>query len=290
MNKCEQNSLRVISYYKSETNPMKKIYNRFYMIFIIMTICILITGCSASKYTEEIDNGNSSNLTVNIENEEALENEKPSESEETSEGEASSENKESSENVGDMSEESAQVEAVLQLKPCATYQDILDNAYEVIIADNMTDIVPADKLFIYDGICEAKMGRDTSEALAGIGYTLYDVDGNGIEELIIADTGPEGWNNRILLMYTLHDDKPVLLLEGWARNRYYLLNDGTIYNEGSSGAAYTSFGIYRMAEDGRSLEIIEFENEDIPGNMMEDYMAQVKELELTFFEKLEENQ
>lgn len=79
-------------------------------------------------------------------------------------------------------------------------------------------------------------------------------------------------------MYTLHDDKPVLLIEGWARNRYYLLNDGTIYNEGSSGAAYTSFGIYRISEDGSRME-------DVPGNMMEDYMAQVKDLELTFFDK-----
>ena len=172
----------------------------------------------------------------------------------------------------------------VHLKPCTTYQDILDNAYEVIITDNGTDIVLSDELFSYDGIREAKMGRDTEEALAGIGYTYYDVDDNGIEELIIADTGPEGWNNRILLMYTLYDDKPVLLIDGWARNRYYLLNDGTIYNEGSSGAAYTSFGVYRIAEDGSQI----IELEDVPANMMEDYMAQVKELELTFFEELKE--
>ena len=99
-------------------------------------------------------------------------------------------------------------------------------------------------MFSYEGIRdiqEAKIGRDTSEALAGIGYTFYDVDGNGIEELIIADMlnddgGP--WDNRILLMYTLHDDKPVLLIDGWARSRYYLLNDNTIYYEGSGGIYY----------------------------------------------------
>ena len=275
---------------------MKRIEHKLYMAFLGILICISLTGCSAGEYVEEIDDGNSSNHTVNTENEE------------------------SSENVENISEEAA----VLQLKPCAAYQDILDNAYEVIITDSMTDIVPADELFSYVGIWEAKSGRDTSEVLAGIGYTFYDVDGNGIEELIIADMSNDDggrWDNRILLMYTLHDDKPVLLIDGWARNRYYLLNDGTIYHEGSGGAAYTSFGIYHIAEDGSRLEVIdyyysgsygdsvygwfhnttgeqtedkseaiEFENEDIPWNMMEDYLVQVKELELTFFEKFKENQ
>lgn len=220
-------------------------------------------------------------------------------------------------------------DAVLRLKPCAAYQDILDNAYEVIITDSMTDIIPADELFRYGGIREAKIGRDTSEALAGIGYTFYDVDGNGIEELIIADMlNDDGgrWDNRILLMYTLYDDKPVLLIDGWARNRYYLLNDGTIYHEGSGGAAYTTFATYRMAENGISLDVIdyyfsdyrddsskeysliegswgwfhnttgeqkkdesewtEFENEDVPWEMMEGYLAQVKQLDMTFFETM----
>ena len=205
------------------------------------------------------------------------------------------------------------------LKSCNTYQDILDNAYEVIVADNGADIIPGDDTFSAVGIREAKMGRDTDEALAGIGYCFYDVDGNGIEELIIADTGPEGWNNRILLMYSLADGKPVLVIDGWARNRYYLLNDGTFYNEGSSSASCTTFATYRMDEKGIGLkvidyyhsdsygdsewgwfhnttgvhtvderELIEFEDEDVPWKMMEDYMAQVKQLDLTFFEEMKQ--
>lgn len=209
-------------------------------------------------------------------------------------------------------------EATVYLKSCATYQDILDNAYEVIVADRGADIAVADELFSYTGICEAGIGRDTNEALSAIGYTLYDVDGNGIEELIIADTGEGVWDNRIMLMYTLHDGKPVLLIDGWARNSYYLLKDNTIFNEGSGGAAYTVFATYRMAEDGINLdlidyyysgyygdsewgwfhnttgemtedesEIIEFEDENTFINMMDGYYAQVKELELTFFDSMQ---
>lgn len=208
---------------------------------------------------------------------------------------------------------------IIYLEPCNTYQDILDNAYAVIVADRVDDIIPSDEVFSFVGIREALLGRDTDEALAGIGYMFYDVDGNGTEELIIADMldddgGP--WDNRILLMYSLAGGKPVLVIDGWSRNRYYLLDDGTIYHEGSGGAAYSVFATFRMAEDGISLEVIdyyssgyygdsewgwfhsttgettedereriEFEDEDVPWKMQDDYMARVKKLDLTFFKE-----
>lgn len=214
------------------------------------------------------------------------------------------------------------------LKPCNSYQDILDNVYEAIVADYTTRVVESDDAFTYVGVAETRIGQDADEALASVGYTLYDVDGNGVEELIIVDTGEEGspWNNRILIMASLLDDKPVEVIGGWARYRFYLLNDNTIYHEGSGGAAYIRFGTCRMAEDGASLEVIdyffsdyrddsleeyqlaegnwgwfhnttgeqkkeesewiEFENEEVPLEMQEAYIGQVKDLDLTFFETL----
>ena len=145
-------------------------------------------------------------------------------------------------------------------------------------------------------------------------------------DILDGDGGP--WDYRILLMYSFDDNKPVLLVDGWAGNRYNLLNDGTIYNEGSGGAAYTIFATYRMAEDGISLKVIDYyfsgylndsleeywlaegnwgwfhnttgeqtvdeselvklEDEDMMWEMMEDYMAQVKQLDLTLFETFKE--
>lgn len=170
------------------------------------------------------------------------------------------------------------------LKPCNTYQDILDNAYKVIVSDRTAEIVESDEIFSSVGIWEAGIGRSMDEALSGIGYMFYDVDGNGIEELLIADVldGDGGqWDNRILTMYSLLDDKPVLVIDGWARNRYYLLNDGTIYNEGSGGAADTIAATYRMAEDGISLNVI-----DHYSAYQDGYMEQVKELDLIPFVSL----
>ena len=251
---------------------------RKFKIGIFIVLIIILTGCGNNANTSgEIELSQIEENSSNLDGENIID---------ASDSDDIIDEGVSSEQTDDIAEETAETadSDAVHLKPCTTYQNILDNAYEVIVTDNGTDIVLSDEMFSYDGIREAKMGRDTEEALAGIGYTYYDVDDNGIEELIIADTGPEGWNNRILLMYTLYDDKPVLLIDGWARNRYYLLNDGTIYNEGSSGAAYTSFGVYRIAEDGSQI----IELEDVPANIMEDYMAQVKELELTFFEELKE--
>lgn len=213
------------------------------------------------------------------------------------------------------------------LKPCNSYQDILDNVYEVITADYTTRVVESDDVFTYVGAAETRIGQDADEALASVGYTLYDVDGNGVEELIIVDTSEdESYNNRILIMASLLDGKPVEVAGGWARNRFYLLDDNTIYYEGSGGAAYITFATYRMAGDGVSLEVtdyyfsdyrddsseehwlvkgnwgwfhnttgvhkkedsewIEFENEEIPWEMQEAYIARVKDLNLTFLESL----
>ncbi|MCH5275663.1 MAG: hypothetical protein J1E65_07470 [Lachnospiraceae bacterium] len=284
---------------------------RRFRIGITIVLISLLTGCgNSTNISEEPPQTEMDSSNLNIEN---------------IVGESDSDDIAEDENhAEDIAEETdgSDDEDILYLKPCATYQDILDNAYEMILFGRTADkVVEADEIFSSVGIWEAGMGRDTNEALSAIGYTFYDVDGNGTEELIIADTGEGLWDNRILLMYTLCEDKPVLVIDGWVRNRYYLLNDGTIYNEGSSGAAYTEFGTYRIAEDGNSLEvidyyysgyygdsvygwfynttgehtydenaIIEFKDEDVPWNMMEDYIAQVKALELTFFEEYKENQ
>lgn len=285
---------------------------RRFRIGITIVLISLLTGCGNSTNTsEEVKQSQTEADSDDIaekENETAEQDAYAEQAEDIAEGSAGTDGSDD--------------EDILYLKPCATYQDILDNAYEMILFGRTADkVVEADEIFSSVGIWEAGMGRDTNEALSAIGYTFYDVDGNGTEELIIADTGEGLWDNRILLMYTLCEDKPVLVIDGWVRNRYYLLNDGTIYHEGSGGAAYTEFGTYRIAEDGNNLEvikyyysgyygdsvygwfynttgehiydeneIIEFKDEDVPWNMMEDYIAQVKELDLTFFEEYKEGQ
>lgn len=133
------------------------------------------------------------------------------------------------------------------------YVQILDKAYD-IITTNETDFLAEDG---WTGLVESIQGRPTEECVVKIGYTLIDIDNNGTEELVISDDGEEAWANRILSIYTMHNDEAVQIVDGWARNRYYLLEDNTLYNEGSGGAAYTIWGTYKVSEDGLSLQAMD---------------------------------
>lgn len=86
------------------------------------------------------------------------------------------------------------------------------------------------------------------------GYLFHDFNNDGIPELvIISETGirgdSEGVGSYVNAIFTLEDDKPVCILEGWYRNSYYLLNDFTLGYVGSGGAAFSFVGILDFSEN-----------------------------------------
>ncbi len=88
-----------------------------------------------------------------------------------------------------------------------------------------------------------------------VGYMLYDIDGNGIDELIIAENITNGLN--YMVIYTMDEGEAVCLIGGWPRNRIIILQDGMIYNEGSSGAADSEYSSYQFANNGTELKIVD---------------------------------
>ncbi|MBE5932192.1 MAG: FHA domain-containing protein [Lachnospiraceae bacterium] len=84
-----------------------------------------------------------------------------------------------------------------------------------------------------------------STGVAGhFGYGLYDVDNNGIRELIVCS----GDCNCVLGMYSIKDGKPVGICFGWFKQFYRLLKDGTICSMASNGAT-GSQEIYILQDD-----------------------------------------
>ncbi len=130
----------------------------------------------------------------------------------------------------------------------ATYADLLNDIYYYILQDGSVDSIPADT-----GIFE--MTNMSENPLNQIGYTFLDLDHDNENELLIYAIEPEGseTGNRLLAIYT-KGNQPVL--EGWARNRYYLLDGEIIYNEGSSGAASSVRATYEW--NGLRLKPIDF--------------------------------
>ena len=91
---------------------------------------------------------------------------------------------------------------------------------------------------------------------SGVGYALQDLDGNGIQELIIAGIGTEDFSDQnVFELYTLENGSPVPIVCSSARMRYYLQSDNTIRYEGSGGASYTN--IVRSRLNGSSMEVID---------------------------------
>ena len=87
-----------------------------------------------------------------------------------------------------------------------------------------------------------------------LGYFIEDIDGDGTEELVIGDTWGED-HTLIYNIYTMSGAKLVRVADGWERNRYYLCENGMIANEGSGGAANSSYAYFTF--DGTELHLVE---------------------------------
>ena len=106
------------------------------------------------------------------------------------------------------------------------------------------------------GIIEMTMWDDSAILLHGVGYSIADISGDGIPELLIGMISGDSSNDDtglILGGYALKDGEIVTFLEGWARNRYQWMGNGRFLSSGSSGAASSAFGIFRIAVDGMEL-------------------------------------
>lgn len=127
------------------------------------------------------------------------------------------------------------------------YIPVLDGVYSLINdfdgnnnAENPYDLTGIDEL-IYPA-------DNPKDCLNTVGYELKDINNDDTDELFIAD------KDNIYAIYTVKNDKAVLVTEGWIRNRNYLLNDNIIFNEGSGGAANNMFGTYRLNSGATELE------------------------------------
>jgi hypothetical protein len=92
------------------------------------------------------------------------------------------------------------------------------------------------------------------------GYIIKDLNGDGIDELIFGMNLKEvaeddNWDGIVYDVFTMVDGKMTQVVDGWARNRYYICENGAIANEGSGGAAYSCYTYYDF--DGKELKVRE---------------------------------
>lgn len=154
-------------------------------------------------------------------------------------------------------------------------EDNIDN--EKIINIESDNTIPDEYKVVLDSLCDyIENGKEnevteemqyglstlignqpTSDDLRNISFSLMDIDENGVKELIIW-SGNDTSHSIIIGLYSINNDKACIIAAGYARSRYYLLEDKTIYFEGSGGAADSYFGVYKLADDGISLVAVDY--------------------------------
>mgnify|MGYP004713186771 CR=1 FL=1 len=77
-----------------------------------------------------------------------------------------------------------------------------------------------------------------------LGYCLMDINGDGIDELVIGNAGDNPYTGMFFDMYTIVEGQRVLVASSGERDRYYVCEDYTIANEASGGAMSSSFKYY----------------------------------------------
>ena len=108
----------------------------------------------------------------------------------------------------------------------------------------------------YDG--EKKADSTSPIYWLALGYAIKDINGDGVDELVLLKE-----DYTVLAIFTYADGKPIMVggyyYYKFTTTRPYLTNcwiygDGTIYTSDLSG--FDRFRVYRIAEDGKSLETV----------------------------------
>ena len=86
-----------------------------------------------------------------------------------------------------------------------------------------------------------------------IGYAYYDINADGIDELLLGEIADESWQGVIYDIYTMVDRKPRHVVSGGTRNRFFVCNDSFICNEYSSGVLESGMRVYNLVENSTEL-------------------------------------
>ena len=123
------------------------------------------------------------------------------------------------------------------------YQDLINELTGILRGQDSGKLTVEDD---YSVILSWLTGQPAS---VNLGYTLVDVDGNGVQELLVGENYGDGEAGTVLYdMYTIRDGKILHVFDGWDRNRYYLLTNGNFINQGSSGAMQSNEAYYIYAK------------------------------------------
>lgn len=110
------------------------------------------------------------------------------------------------------------------------YAGILDAYYTAITQQpEFSDLPAGVNVDLYPFICQNSLG-----------FCYYDVNSDGVQELLIGPASSDYSSAWIFDAYTVADGQCITLFQGYERDYLVLLSDGTLVNRSSSGASVNS--------------------------------------------------
>lgn len=125
-----------------------------------------------------------------------------------------------------------------------------DELIELIVNIKDTSEYPR-KVYEENGICDIFGVYDTFESS---GFYLVDLDGDGVEELLLGENGFKGPSGIIFMIYTIRDGELVKVCSGGERDTYMLCEGNYIMEDLSGGAAYGATAYYTFEDSKLKLK------------------------------------
>ena len=129
------------------------------------------------------------------------------------------------------------------------YKEILDK--HVLAIKEKWDSIKLEKenmSYMYNVLAQSN-----KNLLDKIGYAYYDVNSDGIDELFIGEIAQGNWKGVVYDAYTMADRKPIHVVSGGTRDRYFVCDDAFLCNEYSSGANESGMLVYTLVENSTEL-------------------------------------
>lgn len=131
------------------------------------------------------------------------------------------------------------------------YKNILEKHITAIKEQwDSTKLENENMSYMYNVIAQ---NHEINNVLNKIGYTYYDTNADGIEELLIGEIADGNSKGIIYDIYTMVDRKPAHVISGGTRNRYFVCDETFICNEYSSGALESGLRVYSLLENSTEL-------------------------------------
>ena len=136
------------------------------------------------------------------------------------------------------------------------------------------------------------LAMDPATAPEFAGYAYFDVNLDGVDELLVGEIAEDDWKGIVYDVYTIVDRQPAHVVSGWHRNRFFALEHGLLMNEFSESAAVSGWASYDIEPGTANLypqcafKLDSTEGEEEPWFASYDYDAENGEW--TNWEKLSE--